>query len=259
MMTCAPLANVPAASAARPSEGLVVKTVEYGRARLTQAVVGCPIFVVAGILCLGRVGSLVAAIIVIGALVLTTFAILAARKLFGDPTALRYDSDKLTIITMWTESTVRWRDVATVGTSALNSYAFYGLIKVGSTQYLDIKMKGGLLAKKYRVLSDMLDLDRAGIAALIDDLAAHQIAAAGAPARPLDDPAARAKVWAADAPQAEIFDADAALANYMRRSKQPEAAPPEPAANFGRRDPLEGAPQPSLAGPRPGGFGRKGL
>lgn len=233
-----------------------MKIVEYGRAKLIRTALGCPILAGAGLLCLGRVGSFVAALIVIGALILASLAILAARKLFGDPAALRYDGDRLTIITMWSENTVQWRDVAAIGTSALNSYALYGLVKVGSTQYLDIKMKGGLLAKKYRVLSEMLDLDRAGVAALVDDLAAHQIAAAGAPARPLATPAPD---WAAGAPQAEIFDADAALANYMRRSKRSEPAVPEPASAFGRRDALEGAPQPSLTGPRPGGFGRRGL
>jgi hypothetical protein len=59
------------------------------------------------------------------------------------------------------------------------------------------------------------------------------------------------------APQADIFDPDAALANYLRRQQAGEPRSPEPAAAFGRRDALEGAPRPSLTGPRPGGFGRK--
>lgn len=233
-----------------------MKSIFYSKAKLTRTAVGCPILGILGLMCLGRVGTFLAVVILIGALMLITLGVLGARKLFGDRTALRYDRDRLTIITMWTENSVHWRDVAEVGTSALNSYAFYGLIKVASTKYLNIKMKGGFLAKKYRLLSDMFDLDKAGLAALVGDLAAHQFAAIGAPApRPVDETAR----LAASAPQAEVFDPDAALANYMRRRGEAVEPPPAPAAapSFGRRDILEGAPRPPLTGPRPGGFGRK--
>jgi len=233
-----------------------LKTVAYSRAKLVKTAVGAPILAVAGLACLGRFGLFVSAIILIGAVVLVACGVQAARKLMGDAPALRYDCDRLTISTMWSEKTVAWRDVAAVGTSALNTYAFYGLIKVGSTRYLDIRMRGGLLAKKHRLLSDMLDLDKPGIAALLDDLAAHQQAAEGRPASPADQPA---PVGIVTAPQADIFDPDAALANSLRRQQAGEPRSPEPGAApaFGRRDALEGAPRPSLTGPRPGGFGRK--
>jgi len=240
-----------------------MKTVRYARANLLKTAIVGPLLAVAGLACLGRVGPFLSAIILIGAVVLVACGVQGARKLMGDSTALRYDREQITISTMWSENTVRWRDVAEIGTSALNSYALYGLVKVGSTKYLDIKMRGGFMAKKYRLLSDMFDLDQAGFQALLGDLAAHQLAAEGAPARPLEAAPAKAPDWAAGAPQAEMFDADAALANYLRRQKVEEERTPEPAAastpSFGRRDVLEGAPRPSLAGQRPGGFGRKAV
>lgn len=233
-----------------------MKTVAYSRAKLVKTAVGAPILAAAGLACLGRFGPFVSAIIVIGAVVLVACAGQAARKLLGDAPALRYDHDRLTISTMWSEKTVYWRDVVEVGTSALNTYAFYGLIKVGSTRYLDIRMRGGLLAKKHRLLSDMLDLDKPGLAALLDDLAAHRQMAEGRLASPADRPAS---VGIVNAPQADIFDPDAALANYLRRQQADESRAPDPvvAPAFGRRDALEGAPRPSLTGARPGGFGRK--
>jgi len=232
-----------------------MKTVNYARAKLVKAVVGAPLLAVAGFVCLPFVGTFVGVIVLMGGVALLGHAALGARKLFGDPAALRYDRDRLTISTMWSESTVRWSDVAEVGTSALNTYAFYGLIKVGSTKYLDVRMQGGFFAKKYRLLSGMLDLDRHGVAALVEDLALHRIAAARNPAQRIE----LTPEWSA--PQAEAaFDPDAALANYMRRSRMAEAPEPAPVApGFGRRDSLEGAPQPPLSGSRPGGFGRKGL
>lgn len=235
-----------------------MKSVAYSRTKLTKTAVGCPILAVAGLACLGHVGPLVGAIILIGAVVLAACGVQGARKLIGDTTALRYDRDRLTISTMWSESSVRWSDIAEVGTSALNTYAFYGLIKVGSTKYLDIKMRGGFMAKKYRLLSDMLDLDKAGLALLLEDLAAHQLAAEARP-QALDDSPARVPQSTISAPQAEMFDPDAALANYLRRQKAEKQPIPEPVAmpGFGRRDGLEGAPPPPLTGLRPGGFGRK--
>lgn len=236
-----------------------MKTVDYAKANLIKTVVVCPVLAVAGLACLGRVGAFVSVIILIGVVVLVACGVQSARKLLGDATALRYDQDRITISTMWTENTVRWSDVAEVGTSALNTYALYGLIKVGSTKYLDIKMRGGFMAKKYRLLSDMFDLDKTGFLALLGDLAAHQLAAEGRPARPLEENSAKAPEWAASAPQADVFDADAALANYLRRQTGGGDRAPEPAAapSFGRRDVLEGAPRVPLTGPRPGGFGRK--
>lgn len=232
-----------------------MKTVAYDKAKLMRTAVGCPILGILGLMCLARVGTFLAVVILIGAVMLLTLGVLGARKLFGDRTALRYDRDRLTIVTMWSENSVQWRDVAEVGTSALNSYAFYGLIKVASTKYLHIKMKGGFLGKKYRLLSDMFDLDKAGLAALVDDLAAHQFAAIGAPVPHAADKMARLAV---SAPQAEVFDPDAAFANYMRRRKESvEPPPPVPAPSFGRRDILEGAPRTPIAGARAGGFGRK--
>ncbi|WP_374526062.1 hypothetical protein [Sphingopyxis sp.] len=235
-----------------------MKSVAYSRAKLTKTAVGCPILAVAGLACLGHVGPFISAIILIGSVLLAACGVQGARKLLGDATALRYDRDRLTIATMWSESCVRWSDVAEVGTSALNTYAFYGLIKVGSTQYLDIKMRGGLMAKKYRLLGDMLDLDKAGLTLLVEDLAAHQLAAEARPGT-LDDAAVRVPQWAASAPQAELFDPDAALANYLRRQKAKEQRVSEPVAapGFGRRDSLEGVPPAPLTGARPGGFGRK--
>lgn len=232
-----------------------MKTVNYAKAKLVKTAVGCPILGLGGLMLLGRTGSFMTVVLLVGIAAFFIFGLLGARKLFGDPAALRYDAQRLTVTTMWSEYQLRWGDVAEVGTSALNTYALYGLVKVGSTKYLDIKMQGGFFAKKYRLLSDMLDLDKGGLAALVEDLALHQMAAARNPAQRIE----LTPEWSA--PRAEAaFDPDAALANYMRRSKIPEAAELEPvAAGFGRRDTLEGAPQPSLAGPRPGGFGRKGL
>lgn len=235
-----------------------MKTVAYARPKLVKTAIGCPVLGVAGLMLLGKTGPFMTVVLLVGIAAFFIFGLLGARKLFGDPTALRYDAQRLTVTTMWSEYELRWSDVAEVGTSALNTYALYGLVKVGSTRYLDIKMHGGFLAKKYRLLSDMLDLDKAGLAALVDDLAAHQFAAARAAV-----PAGAAPAWAAGAPQAEAaFNPDAALANYMR-GKSAAGVPAEPttapAPGFGRRDSLEGAPQPSLAGTRPGGFGRKGL
>jgi hypothetical protein len=239
-----------------------MKTVYYAKAKLIKTAVICPLLAIAGLACLGRVGTFVSAIILIGTVALVAYAVQAARKLMDEAPALRYDRDRLTITTMWSETTVQWRDVAEVSTSALNSYAFYGLIKVGSTNYLDIKMRGGFMAKKHRLLSDMLDLDRTAFLTLLGDLAAHQQIAEGSPARPIESAPVKAPDWAASAPQAEVFDADAALANYLRRQKVEEERLVEPTAaapSFGRRDVLEGAPRTPLTGPRPGGFGRKAV
>lgn len=236
-----------------------MKTVAYSRAKLVKTMIVGPLLAVAGFVCLPLVGTFVGVILLMGGVALLGYGAMGARKLFGDTTALRYDRDRLTISTMWSESSVRWSDVASVGTSALNTYAFYGLIKVGSTKYLDIKMRGGFMAKKYRLLSDMFDLDQHGFMVLLGDLAAHQLAAEGRPVQAADDRPAAIPEWAATAPQAETFDPDAALANYLRRQKVQEQRAPEPAVapTFGRRDVLEGAPPAPLTGPRPGGFGRK--
>lgn len=236
-----------------------MRTVSYARAKLVKTAIGCPVLGVVGLMFLGKTGGFMTAVVLIAIAMFFVFGILGARKLFGDPTALRYDAQRLTVTTMWSEYQLRWPDVAEVGTSALNTYALYGLVRVGSTKYLDIKMRGGFFAKKYRLLSDMLDIDKAGLAALVDDLAMHCASAVGRTTPPAD----QAPQWAAAAPQAEqAFDPDAALANYMRGRAASTPAAPETvptAPGFGRRDALEGAPQPSLAGPRAGGFGRKGL
>lgn len=236
-----------------------MKTVAYSRAKLVKTMIVGPLLAVAGFVCLPLVGTFVGVILLMGGVALLGYGAMGARKLFGDTTALRYDRDRLTVSTMWSESSVRWSDVASVGTSALNTYAFYGLIKVGSTKYLDIKMRGGFMAKKYRLLSDMFELDQQGFLLLLGDLAAHQLAAEGRPVSAVGGEPAPMPEWVAAAPQAETFDPDAALANYLRRQKVQDQRAPEsaPAPAFGRRDILEGAPPAPLTGPRPGGFGRK--
>lgn len=243
-----------------------MKTVDYSKANLIKTAFGCPALAIAGLACIAWTGPFVSAILLIGAAALLASGVQGARKLWGDPTALRYDGDRLTIITMWSQTAVPWTQVHEIGTSTLSTYGFYGLIRIARTNYLTIKVGGGMFGKKYRLLSDMFDLDKAGFAALLDDLVACQRAALGAPLR--SQPAAASKpVWVGDAPQVDVFDPDAALAKYLSRrdtqgqEKADAETAPMPMPAFGRRrDMLEGAPREPLTGVRAStGFGRKGI
>jgi hypothetical protein len=245
-----------------------MKTVKYSKYNLQKTAFGCPVLAVFMMFFLDNLTTLMLAVMILGIGILLAAAFQAARKLAGDRTALRYDRQQVTIITMWSETTVAWRDVKSIELSALNSYSFYGMVKVGSVNYLNFKTKGGLFGKKYSLLSDMLELSKPELAMLVDDLEGHAHLGAMDSSSPVDyDRAPTPRSGdVRQAPQnLDGFDADAALARYMRNRDgggvPPEAVTqpdPTPLPSFGRRrDPLEGGHRGDLSVPASAAFGRK--
>lgn len=243
-------------------------TINYSKSKLQKTAFGCPVLAFGGIMVLGELSLFMMVVMVIGILCLFAVAFQAGQKLAGDRTALRYDRQQLTLVTMWSQRTIFWRDVASVSTSSFDTYGLYGLIKVSSTGYLNIKMKGGLFAKKHRLLSDMLDLTKIDLALLIDDLRRHADLAAGVVVvpTPLGPGVAQRDSAVTSAQQnPDAFDADGAIARYLH-GRDGSGATPEPTAqpaappmpSFGRRrDPLEGGQRGDLSIPASAGFGRK--
>ncbi len=97
----------------------------------------------------------------------------AARRALGDLTALRWDSRGLTVRTLFTQRNLAWSEVADVGIQQVNTYALFGLLRVGSQRSVMVRLaSGGLFSRKVGVSSNLLDLEGRTLESLVLQLSA---------------------------------------------------------------------------------------
>jgi hypothetical protein len=198
---------------------------------------------------------------------------------------LRIAPDSLQIATLWRRSKVSWREVESIEFRAVNTYAFYGMVKASSSRVLSIRTRGGLLGTRKLELSRLfLDIDDAEYYALPDVMAqisqGRSAAESTSPAQDFGIPRmlkttdvtpdprhpsfARTMPDLAPQPAALTpphdgpFDPDAALARYLAKKAAQETGEPrqhsEPRLNG---EPIAATAPPGR--PMSVGFGRKGL
>ena len=180
-------------------------------------------------------GHLGGALRIIMTVLIPVFALMslgAARRAFGDLTALRWDRQGLRIQTLFSRRDFAWSEVADIHVQQVNTYAFYGLLKVGSQRSLMVRLaRGGLFRRRVGVSSALLDLEGRTLESLVLELTVAQ-AGRGAPPPPIASAAllgASQPAWAPD--PASPRAAPAAAPSVNRRS----AFGTGPARSFGRR------------------------
>ena len=161
----------------------------------------------------------------------------AARGLLAGRPALQFDDRQVTVSTLVRSTTLPWSQVVNIRRESL-VIRMYGFIPVGRTDYIVFDVAGGVLGtRKVRIASKLLDRSRApsDICALLEAARTRS----GAPAAA--SPRTPEKVPEAE-PESSSFDADAAIARYLARKSEDQAASP--------------APSPFVQAQRPA-FGRK--
>ncbi|HEY3694574.1 hypothetical protein [Phenylobacterium sp.] len=200
-----------------PAAAGPVTALAYSRGKLL-AHAGFGLFAV--LFAVWGVGHLGGPLRIIMTVLIPVFALMslgAARRAFGDLTALRWDSRGLSVRTLFSQRELAWSQVASIDIQRVNTYAFYGLLKVATQRSLMVRLaRGGLFGGRVGVSSALLDLEGRTLEGLVIELAAAQAGrgvppppiasaappGASQPARPLDPASPRTAAPGATAPAA---------------------------------------------------------
>jgi hypothetical protein len=164
----------------------------------------------------------------------------AARRAFGDLTALRWDRRGLRIRTLFSERDLAWSEVGAIDIQQVNTYAFYGLMKVGAQRSLMVRLgRGGLFSRRVGVSSSLLDLEGRTLEGLVVELRAAQDGRGAASL-----PTAPAAAFGTPQP-ARALDPTGSASAIVRPAGPARAPTVSPPPGFGTRT--------------AGGFGRRGL
>ncbi len=151
-------------------------TIAYSRGKLlAHAGFG----VLAVLFAVWGVGHFGGAARVVMTILIPVFAVMtlgAGRRAFGgDLTALRWDGRGLSIRTLFSQRDLAWSDVTVIGIQQVNTYALFGLLRVGSQRSLMVRLaKGGFLVGRVGVSSSLLDLEGRTLENLVLELSAAQ-------------------------------------------------------------------------------------
>lgn len=149
-------------------------------------------------------------------------AISNAKRLFGDRVAVQFNASQVIFAKTWSRQTFSWSQVRSVDATQM-VMRLWGIIPVSRTNFVDLKVEGGLLgmSRKIRLAQKMLDITANEFVELVG--------------------------------QMQLAKANHAAANVkvvppVHSAPQPSVAAHAPAAGqtrmFGSaRDPLEGAPR----------------
>ncbi len=122
---------------------------------------------------------------VVMTLLIPVFAVMtlaAARRAFGDLRALRWDGRGLSVRTLFSERRLAWSEVAGIGVQQVNTYALFGLLRVGSQRSIMVRVaNGGLFGGRVGVSFSLLDLEGRTPESLVLELSAAQAGRASPP------------------------------------------------------------------------------
>jgi hypothetical protein len=158
-------------------------------------------------------------------------AVGAAMKLLGKGEALRFDSETIYIEGLWKKRDARWSEVIDIDIRTISSYAFYGLVKTGSTDNIFVQFQDGLFGGTKIQLSPMF-LEKQGMnnRALLEKMqSAWSKHAVG-------NGVGYHETAASSAQGSSSFDTDIVMARYLAQREREQNNPAlNGVASFGRK------------------------